>query len=66
MTIADTRKRQFFVMLSLANGDPTLMIRNDETGDPALFDTEEEATAAAERNPLGEAYHFEVYEWDGN
>lgn len=64
MTIADTRTRQFFVMLSLSDGGPTPMI--DESGDPHLFDTEEEATEAAKRNPLGEAYHFEVYEWDGN
>lgn len=51
----------FFVMLSLSNGNPMPMI--DENGDPAMFASREDAQKAAENNPLGQAYRFEIYEW---
>ena len=52
---------KFFVMLSLANGDPTPM--TNEQGDPQVFDTEESASYDAENHPLGQAFKYKVYEW---
>jgi hypothetical protein len=51
----------YFVMLSLNNGQPTPMVSDD--GDPELFKTWADAEDAANRNPLGQAYRFEIYEW---
>lgn len=52
---------RYFVMLSLSNGSPTPMV--DENGDPFLFNTKSDAYKAAERNPIGQAYPYEVYQW---
>jgi len=57
----------WFVMLRHQNGRPVLMTRgedlNDGAWDAMLFDTEEEAEDAAERNGLGKAFGWSVYEW---
>lgn len=51
----------YFVMLSLNNGNPTPLVDGD--GNPALFETEDDAMDAAVKNPIGDAYPFEVYPW---
>ena len=49
----------YFVMLSHPNINPLPMTEDDEH--VAYFNTLEEAKSAAEDNPLGENYGYEVF-----
>lgn len=51
----------FFVMLDSGNRTPVPLVDDDEN--VALFDTESEAESAGRRNPLGNAFGYDVYEW---
>lgn len=66
------RTAGYIVMLRMQSGRPALMAEaydpvNDvpTAFDAAVFETEEAATKAAEDNPLGGHYGYEVYEWTG-
>lgn len=52
----------WFVMLTTQRGNPVPLIDGD-TMDPKLFDTEEEASKAADAHILGEAFGYEVFGW---
>jgi hypothetical protein len=52
-------KDQFFVMLNCMNGGILPMVNNNEQ--PALYWTEEEARADAEKNPLAQSFGFEIF-----
>lgn len=52
---------RYFVMLRSQGGFPLPLI--DLEDDPVLFETREEAEAAAKKNIIGEHFGFEVYEW---
>lgn len=51
----------FFVILNHQNGSVLPMVKNDE-GDLAMYSTEKDARKAAEANPLGETFGYEVFE----
>lgn len=50
----------WFVMLRAGRQGILPLVHADET--VALFETEEQAAVEAEKNPLGHAYGYEVYE----
>ena len=52
---------KWFVILRGQNDQPLPMVSDEDW--LAVFGTEAEATEAAEQNPLGKAYGFEVYSW---
>jgi len=58
----DIASMKWFVMLRSQDGRFPLPLVDLED-DIVLFDSEAEATAAGNRNPVGEAFGFETYEW---
>lgn len=52
--------KDFFVMLFTQKGGITPLMENDD--DIAVFETEEEAREAANRNSLGVWFGFEIFE----
>lgn len=52
---------KYFAMIRHQKGHPMPLV--DENEDVMLFDTEEEAAAAAKRTLMGETFGYEVYEW---
>ena len=57
-------EKPYFVILNNPCGDVIPMIKND-VGDLMMFESEIEAIAKAEDNPLGSNYGFEVFELGG-
>ena len=55
--------QMWFVMLRSQDGRWPLPLVDTE-GDPVLFDSPEDARAAAIRNPLGEAFGYKAYLWE--
>ena len=55
-------KRMWFVMLRSQDGRWPLPLVDLED-EIALFDSPEDARAAAIRNPIGEAFGYKVYPW---
>lgn len=51
----------WFAMIRHQKGFPMPLV--DENEDVALFNTEEEASAAARRTLMGETFGYEIYEW---
>lgn len=52
--------KPYFVMLNHPNGGVLPMVKDDE-GNMAFYETEEDAGLAAEDNPLGETFGYEIF-----
>lgn len=53
----------WFVMVDQGNKTVAPLVDTENTENVALFDTELEASEAGRRNPLGNAFGYDVYEW---
>lgn len=52
----------FFVILNSRHNRPSPLMMDED--DIAVYDTREAAEEAAKLHPLGEAFGYEVYEWN--
>lgn len=57
---------KYLVLLHLQNGKPAPLVESIGKGSEeiALYDSEGKAEKAAQNNPLGALYGYEVIEWE--